>query len=371
MKFGTRTIVGFLATVFLAVGVSTIAWAADANTTPGSLISMVPSPSASSGIVTGVAIDSVGNQYYSRQADNEVVVYAPGTVGTAAPMRSISVPNPNLITIGSDNKLYVASSGRVSIFSLTGTLLAEITGAATNIQYALDVDVDGAGNIYVTDYISDSILIFAPGSNGNVAPIRTIAGNLTTLEAPYGIQVFSDGSFWLANYLSNSPQGNLDYWPAGSNGNVAPTKTISGPNMGIAHPVDSITNAAGELVISGYTSANDGAVAFFPSVAIGNVAPTTRIVGGNTHLSRAMGLDEDSCGGLFVANYYQEVAVFGTPCLGSQGGSSGSGSSSGSSANSSTLAETGSTVSPLWFIGGASLIVGLVLALATLRRRTR
>lgn len=370
MKFGARTLVGAMAAILLAVGVSSIAWAADMNTTPGALISMVPSPVSSSGIVTGVAIDSAGNQYYSRQADNEVVVYAPGTVGTSAPIRSIPVQNPALITIGSDNKLYVAGGNRVSIFSLTGSPLAQISGPNTTIQHSLDVDVDGAGNIYVSDYISESILVFASGSTGDVAPTRTIGGNLTTLEAPYGIQVFSDGSFWVANYRNNSPQGNADFWPAGSNGNMAPTKSISGPNMGITHPVDSITNSAGQLVISGYTSNGDGAVAFFPSVAIGNVAPTTRIVGSNTHLNRALGLDEDSCGGLFVANYYQEVAIFGTPCAGSGSVNSG-GSQSGGSVSSAALAETGSAPSPLWFVGGASVILGLVLAVAALRRRTR
>jgi LPXTG-motif cell wall-anchored protein len=368
VKFGTRTLVGVLAATFLAVGASSIAWAADQNTTPGAVISATPSPNPSSGIVIGVATDTQGNLFMSRQADGEIVVYAPGS---QTPLRNIPVTSsPGLIDIGADGNLYVPTSSKVTVYDLAGTQLRQITGPATTLVNPLDAGTDAAGNIYVSDYSTNSVVVFAPGANGDVAPIRTISGGATNINDAYGINVLADGSFWLASNGWNSGSVSLAYWPAGASGNVAPSRAISGANTGFAHPVDSIINAAGELVISGYTPNNDGAVAFFPSTSNGDITPTNRILGSNTHLSRAMGLAEDSCGGLFVANFNQEVAIFGTPC-GSNGSVSSGGSQSGGSSETTALAQTGSTVSPLWFVGGASVVLGLTLGFVAVRRRTR
>jgi hypothetical protein len=54
------------------------------------------------------------------------------------------------------------------------------------------ITLDRDGNLYVSTSLSSStspftfgeILVFAPGVNGNVAPIRTIQGDLTNLAGP-------------------------------------------------------------------------------------------------------------------------------------------------------------------------------------------
>jgi hypothetical protein len=48
----------------------------------------------------------------------------------------------------------------------------------------------------------DSAKIYAAGSNGNVAPIATIAGPLTQLDKPNGIAVDSIGNIYVANDAS-------------------------------------------------------------------------------------------------------------------------------------------------------------------------
>lgn len=367
MKFGSRTFVAVLATTFLAVGVSSIAWAADQNTTPGAVIALSPSPTPSSGIDWGVAVDANDNVYVSRVADDIIEVYAPGNIGTAAPIRVIHTePGPTLIHIF-DGKLYVPTYQRVSVYDLTGTLLFTITGGSTGISSPYDVGTDAAGNIYVPNSRSSEINVFAANASGDVAPIRTISGAQTGLQDPMGINVAADGSFWIADHNGT----HMARFAAGASGNVSPIQTISGAATHVDNAVDSITGASGELLVSDFSYGFEpGAVSYFPATVNGNVAPTNRIIGNDTQLTRALGLAQDSCGGLFVANYYAKVAVFGTPCGGS-GSVTGGGTVSGGSASSGSLAQTGQPVSPLWFVGGASVLLGGVLAFFVFRRRTR
>ncbi len=49
--------------------------------------------------------------------------------------------------------------------------------------------VDNNGLIYVTAASSDAILVFAANANGNVAPLRTIAGANTGLVNPRAMAI--------------------------------------------------------------------------------------------------------------------------------------------------------------------------------------
>ena len=49
--------------------------------------------------------------------------------------------------------------------------------------------LDHAGRIYVTNAGSNTVSVFAPTANGNVAPLRTLSGVATTLSQPWGIWV--------------------------------------------------------------------------------------------------------------------------------------------------------------------------------------
>jgi hypothetical protein len=48
----------------------------------------------------------------------------------------------------------------------------------------LAIGPDPGGTIYVADYTAHAIDVFAPGSNGNVAPIRRITGLATGVDGP-------------------------------------------------------------------------------------------------------------------------------------------------------------------------------------------
>src|SRR5436853_73429 len=86
--------------------------------------------------------------------------------------------------------------------------------------------------IFVTNNFGQSVTAYAPGSNGNSAPIATISGGNTGINGPNGVAVESDGTI----VVSNSGNSSITFYAAGANGNVAPIRTIAGNNTGLATP---------------------------------------------------------------------------------------------------------------------------------------
>jgi len=62
------------------------------------------------------------------------------------------------------------------------TQVQYITGSNTQISGPYGVAVDASGYLYVISTSGSSILVFAPGATGNVAPVETISGSNTGLS---------------------------------------------------------------------------------------------------------------------------------------------------------------------------------------------
>ena len=100
---------------------------------------------------------------------------------------------------------------------------------------------------------ADSVSVYAPGANGNIAPIAIISGPKTQRKLPQGIAVDSDGKIYVANdgnledsvvdtnRFDDRPRGDpadaITVYAAGSIGNVAPIARINGPRTGLGHPM--------------------------------------------------------------------------------------------------------------------------------------
>ena len=61
------------------------------------------------------------------------------------------------------------------------------TLAVTGLSVPVDLNFDSSHNIYVANRNGNSVTVYAPNANGNVAPIRTITGSNTQLSAPSGL----------------------------------------------------------------------------------------------------------------------------------------------------------------------------------------
>jgi hypothetical protein len=84
-----------------------------------------------------------------------------------------------------------------------------ITASATSVPNGaaiLTIAAAVAGQIYVTNSVTNSVLVYAPSPTGtlNEAPIATIAGSNTGLQSPQGIAVDASGRIYVANDVPNS-----------------------------------------------------------------------------------------------------------------------------------------------------------------------
>ena len=114
-----------------------------------------------------------------------------------------------------------------------------ITGLQTQLDQPHGIALDFQRNIYVTNNSTNSITIFGTGSNGNVVPSAVISGANTGLTEPVGIGVDSSGNVYVANSYSSfrGSTGTVTVYAPGSNGNVAPIETISGGDTGLRSPL--------------------------------------------------------------------------------------------------------------------------------------
>jgi hypothetical protein len=125
----------------------------------------------------------------SCMPNNTTLVFSTGTNGNVAPTRDIVTGCSALFSIAYDQNgvIYEGNnnSNAVNVYGPTATSEAQaqyITGSNTQITAPYGVAVDASGYLYVISSSGSSILVFAPGAIGNVAPIETIAGGNTGLS---------------------------------------------------------------------------------------------------------------------------------------------------------------------------------------------
>ncbi len=79
--------------------------------------------------------------------------------------------------------------------------------------------------------------VYPAGSNGDVPPIATIGGSNTGLYRSGGIAVDESGKIYIANgQMVLQGPSSVTVYAAGSNGNVGPIQTITGPDTQLNQP---------------------------------------------------------------------------------------------------------------------------------------
>jgi 6-phosphogluconolactonase (cycloisomerase 2 family) len=149
--------------------------------------------------------------------------------------------------------------------------------------------------LYVANQGGNSITVYDADVGGNVAPVRTITGPNTGLNTPANIVRDAMGRLYVTNYTGQS----LTIYAAGTAGDAAPVRTISGANTGLNKPYGLARDVAGQIYVFDYASAS---ILVFDSSARGNATPLRIISGGNTGLHGAPGLKVDPSGLLYVAD---------------------------------------------------------------------
>ncbi|MGA8532994.1 MAG: hypothetical protein WB615_02665 [Candidatus Tumulicola sp.] len=251
-----------------------------------------------------VAVDSSGNIYVANNvggSDNGgVTVYAAGTTGNVKPIATISgdsteVCNPTGVAIDPVNgDIYVEnycplkSGGRGSVtFYAPGSNgnvapLGEITGSQLDTSGGLTLD--GSGNIYVPN--ETSIDVYAAGSSGDdIAPTQTITGQNTGLDDPHQVALDSSLNLYAANL--NGTNSTITVYPPGANGNVSPSETIG--------PKKAALNGAAGVALDGNgniyaASSGNNTITIYPAGSNGKVRPSGTIRGRDTKLKNPSGI---------------------------------------------------------------------------------
>ncbi len=241
----------------------------NANVTPSATIGANGATPDNTGLnmPDAIAVPSSGGIWIANAmggADGNGSIEEFGTLanGNVAPLRAISgantglefpvgiavISNTGVIVLnqmggpdgmGSTTNFLLSDNGNVTpIAGIAGTATSDKTG----FNYPSGLALDSNYNLYVTNDGSvaggeDSVTIYASGSNGNVAPTATITGPDTQLDLPSGIAVDTSGNIYVAN--DGSLGGGADtitVYPPGSTGDAAPSAVISGLLTDLSQP---------------------------------------------------------------------------------------------------------------------------------------
>ena len=190
--------------------------------------------------------------------------------------------------------LYVANGGgNISVYNnasvANGNIFPDrnILGASTALNRPDGIWYDSSSDrLYISNQSNNSITVYNNAStiNGDIAPARTITGANTGLNSPVGLWYDpSSDELYVANYGNSS----ITVYNNASvaNGNIAPARTITGTNTGLNGPIGLWYDpSSDELYVANYNN-NSITVYNNASVANGNIAPSRTLTGANTGLS--------------------------------------------------------------------------------------
>jgi len=203
--------------------------------------------------------------------------------------------------------LFVANftSNSITVYAAgaTGnaTPTATIAGSNTGLNGPVGIVFNTARQLYAANTRSNSITVYAAGATGNATPIATIAGSNTGLTASNGIAVDAVGRLYVANFDNvNITSSSITVYAAGATGNVTPMATIAGSNTGLNAPFGIALDAGGRLYVANLDS---DSITVYAAGATGNATPATTIAGSNTGLNNPIGIAVDAAGRLYVTNF--------------------------------------------------------------------
>jgi SMP-30/Gluconolactonase/LRE-like region len=182
-----------------------------------------------------------------------------------------------------------------------------ISGSQTDLSRPTGLAVDANDNLYVANCASgcgvgsqpSSLLEFSAGSNGNVAPIRDISGYDTELTAANDPAIGSDGTIYVSNQSSYYKQYNtVCVFSSDANGDAKPLREIDGSYTLLNTP-DGIAINRSALWAGSFDA--DYLERFRPD-ANGNVSPVAVISGKRTRLDNTDGIALDAKGDIYSAN---------------------------------------------------------------------
>lgn len=181
-------------------------------------------------------------------------------------------------TRGPVQSLYVTvpETGEIAVYpvSATGERRPLNTIRENPPDKPVDVSIDGSGVVFVAN--ENGNVRAYDRHNGHYLLVHTLAGSHTGIEHPVGIAVDLAGSFYVADDGAGPGKGRLEWFAGGLNGNIGPTRAISGPHTEITMPGGVATDASGRVFLIDQAS---NKVLVFAADANGDAAPVAVLTG--------------------------------------------------------------------------------------------
>jgi len=225
--------------------------------------------------------------YVANRSSDTVTVYADAASGDAAPLYHIRGGNtrlsaPTSLTFDGTGLMYVLSASSFAVFAQhargNAAPMFDVGGGLTQISNPRGLAVDPTGKTYVTNYSGGGAYItaYAPGSNGDRAPVQTIIDGQSFLFVPAGIAVHGD-----LLYVADVGDQTINEYSASANGIVNPIAVITNLN----DPQGVAIDAKGRIYVT-----DSDSVVVYAAKAHGPAIPIRKITGSQTMLDGVAGL---------------------------------------------------------------------------------
>jgi len=262
--------------------------------------STVPRRTIRTGVITPLAVllDPLHGEVYVANATNgsarigSVQVYDWfANYPQDTPKRTIAGPDTGLVAsegLALDllrNELFVANDDAATITVYPRTANGDVSptrviaGPNTSLDGPLSVTLDLIHDelivINKVNYQGNAglITVYPRSANGNVAPIRTIGGSLSTFNLPVHMDLdLLHNEIIVANAFSND----VLVFNRTDSGNVAPKRTLGGPNTDLCMPFAVISDIVNdELVVAngGFNPGCEESITVYSRAAASNTAP--------------------------------------------------------------------------------------------------
>jgi serine/threonine protein kinase, bacterial len=225
--------------------------------------------------------------FVANRASNAITVYADSANGNVKPLFHISgsktgLSSPSSVGFDSARQLYVLNAASFVVFPPTArgnvTPKFAVSGGLTQLSNPQGLAVDPTGKTYVTNSTGGSsyITAYAPGSNGDRAPVQTIYDGVSFFFIPAGIAVHG-----ALLYVADPGDQTINEYSTSANGIVNPVAVITG----LTAPNGVAIDAQGRIYVT-----DSDTVVVYAANANGHATPLQTIAGSMTLMSGAAGL---------------------------------------------------------------------------------
>ena len=262
-------------------------------------------------VPSGIALGPAGNLYVlnaSAGGTYEILQFRSGWTATSAPSGSVAdnaseLVSPTAIAVGPSGNVYVADSATQSILVFASGAIGNVapTRTVAGSSTGFSSPVSGLAANPIDDvYVSSgkSVVAFDPSQNGNVTPARTLTGKSTGLVGPSAMAFLSDGTAYIVTSKGNGSYPQIEVFSPLESGDLPPITELGGITTGLTAPTAMAFDQAGYLYVANASScpSEQGsvqappAILVFPPGIVGNKAPIATISGSNTSLGCITGI---------------------------------------------------------------------------------